>query len=299
MLTTIVRSVRNRLHAKLINLVVAPFNTSESILATTLQYAPDPGLLGPESISWRIVGDISSIVGGARSLLIQSAHVEVVSGVHEHSNYRSDPFGRLTRTAQYVNIVNYGAMPEVSLIVAMVNKAHANVKGVSQAGVPYNASDPALLSWVHNTLTDSLLSAYISYGPLPLSAQDADKFIVEQHKVGALLGANDMPSTKESLHAWIVDHPRAIATTAMRDSVAFIKKPPLGLIQQMGWSILVKGALSTVDVKLLNIIDPSSSKPSKFGTWATKRLLRYLRAIMGQSPSLIAAVNRVNANATL
>lgn len=286
------------MHAKLTNLVVAPFNTSESIMTATQQYAPDPGLFGPESVSWRIVGDISSIVGGARSLLIQSAHSEVVSGVHEHSNYRSDPFGRLTRTAQYVNIVNYGAISEVSMIVAMVNKAHASVKGVSPAGVPYDASDPALLSWVHNVLTDSLLSSYTSYGPLPLSAQDADKFITEQHKVGALLGANDMPSTKESLHAWIVNHPRAIATIAMRDSVAFIKKPPLGLLQWIGWSVLIKGALGTVDVKLLNIIDPSSSKPSKFGVWATRRLLRYLRAIMGQSPSLIDALNRVNTSAT-
>ena len=70
-------------------------------LEHTLDHAPDPGLLGPESLSWRVIGDAAAFVGGIRALLIQTAHPEVVAGVEGHCRYRSDPLGRLTRTSVY------------------------------------------------------------------------------------------------------------------------------------------------------------------------------------------------------
>ena len=53
-------------------------------MANTMDYAGDPGLFGPESISWEIMGDISGFIGGIRALLIQAAHPEVVAGVADH-----------------------------------------------------------------------------------------------------------------------------------------------------------------------------------------------------------------------
>ena len=68
-------------------------------LANTLDFPGDPGILGPDSVSWRVLGDASVFVGGIRALVIQSAHAEVVAGVEDHSTYRSDPLGRLSRTS--------------------------------------------------------------------------------------------------------------------------------------------------------------------------------------------------------
>lgn len=62
----------------------------------------DAGLLGPNSVSWRVIGDAAAFVGGIRALLVQTAHPEVVAGVEQHSRYRDDPLGRLNRTSVYV-----------------------------------------------------------------------------------------------------------------------------------------------------------------------------------------------------
>ncbi len=49
-------------------------------LEHTLDHSGDPGLLGPDSVSWRVIGDVAAFVGGIRALLIQTAHPEVVAG---------------------------------------------------------------------------------------------------------------------------------------------------------------------------------------------------------------------------
>ena len=71
----------------------APFGHAPYPLAHTLDYRGDPGLLGPGSVSWLVIGDVATFIGGIRALLLQSAHPEVVAGVGDHSRYREDPLG--------------------------------------------------------------------------------------------------------------------------------------------------------------------------------------------------------------
>lgn len=177
----------------------------------TLDHPGDPGLLGPESISWRVIGDVAAFVGGIRALLIQTAHPEVVAGVEQHSRYRTDPLGRLTRTSFYVTSTTYGARPEVEEAVARVRAAHRTVRGTSERGRAYRADDPAMAAWVHNALTDSFLSAYQHYGPAPLSTAEADRFAREQARIGALLGASPLPDSAAALAEWVRVHPDVAA----------------------------------------------------------------------------------------
>jgi hypothetical protein len=106
-------------------------------LADTLDFAGDPGLLGPDSVSWRVLGDAAVFVGGIRALVIQSAHAEVVAGVEDHSTYRADPLGRLSRTSVYVTETTYGAMPEVEAAIQVVRRAlwgpHTRSCGLTRA----------------------------------------------------------------------------------------------------------------------------------------------------------------------
>jgi Bacterial Ig domain/ER-bound oxygenase mpaB/B'/Rubber oxygenase, catalytic domain len=55
-----------------------------------------------------------------------------------------------------------------ALIVSVSTRTHYMKAGHSGRGLPYNASDPALSAWVHNTLTDSFLTAYRVYGAAAL-----------------------------------------------------------------------------------------------------------------------------------
>src|SRR2546421_6516160 len=61
---------------------------------------PDPGLLGPDSLSWRLHEEQWLITAGARAFLMQAAHPKVAQGALDHSGFAEDPFGRVSHTIQ-------------------------------------------------------------------------------------------------------------------------------------------------------------------------------------------------------
>ncbi|SVC59772.1 uncharacterized protein METZ01_LOCUS312626, partial [marine metagenome] len=88
------------------------------------------------------MSDPAAFVGGIRALLVQAAHPEVAAGVGDHSVYREDPLGRLSRTAAYVSATTYGSLPEVDRALTVVRNAHRPVSGTSHRGTAYDAGDP-------------------------------------------------------------------------------------------------------------------------------------------------------------
>src|SRR5262245_36948801 len=71
------------------------------------------GLYGPESITWRVHGDvITMMVGGVAALLLQMLHPKVLAGVWDHSHFRNDMHGRLRRTARFIALTTYGSRDE-------------------------------------------------------------------------------------------------------------------------------------------------------------------------------------------
>ena len=69
---------------------------------------PDPGLLGPDSLSWRLHEEQWLITAGARAFLLQAAHPKVAQGALDHSGFAQDPFGRVYRTIQGMAILIFG-----------------------------------------------------------------------------------------------------------------------------------------------------------------------------------------------
>lgn len=280
-----VRSVRLRVARA----ATGPFTHAPYPLASTLEYTGDPGLLGPDSISWPVMGDIAAIVGGLRGLLIQAAHPEVVAGVGDHSRYREDPLGRLSRTSAYVTATTYGAMPEVEQAVARVRRVHGSIAGVSARGVPYDASDPGLSAWVHNALTESFLVANQVYGSHRLSETDATRFVVEQKLVGRLLGADPMPETPGGLARWIGNHPDIEPSPEMADAVAFLTDPPLERGLKLGYRIILEAAVATIPPRIREIL---GLRRRAGATTVGASTVRALRWAMGSSPSWQVALIR-------
>ena len=60
--------------------------------------ANDPGLFGPDSVSWRVQREATVMLGGARALLMHSAHPLVVAGARQTGMYANQPWRRLERT---------------------------------------------------------------------------------------------------------------------------------------------------------------------------------------------------------
>lgn len=265
------------------------FSHGPTPLEHTLDHAGDPGLLGPDSVSWRVLGDASVFIGGIRALVVQTAHPEVVAGVEEHSTYREDPLGRLTRTSVYVTETTYGAMPEVEAAVHVVRHAHRPVRGTSERNRPYSASRPEMAAWVHNVLTDSFLAAYQTFGPDRLSAEDADRFVAEQARIGELLDASPLPKTAQTLRSWIVDHPDRAPTDAQSVALEFLRKPPLSPPVRLAYRLLFNAAISTVPVDVrsqLTIQAPSgAARVGRMGA-------RALRWSLGASPAWQLALTR-------
>ncbi len=251
-------------------------------LEHTLDYEGDPGLLGPDSVSWRVLGDSSVFLGGIRALVVQSAHPEVVAGVEDHSTYRADPLGRLSRTSVWVTETTYGAMPEVEAAVEVVRNAHRPVTGTSERGLPYSANRPEMAAWVHNVLTDSFLTAYREFGPEDMSESDADQFVAEQTRIGELLGADPLPRTARELTEWIVEHPDRQVTKHQTSATGFLKSPPLSPPIKVGYRILFDAALTTIPEPLLTQLDlQPSSRAQTFGS----KTIDALRWALGASPS--------------
>lgn len=225
-------------------------------LAGTLDYPGDPGLFGPGSVTWPVVGDAAVLVGGIRSLLVQAAHPEVVAGVADHSRYREDPLGRLTRTSSYVTATCFGAMPEVGRAVELVRNAHRRVVGRSHRGKPYDAADPGLAAWVHNSMTGSFLAAFQAYGAgaRGFSEAQADLFVAEQARVGALLGAAPLPTTARELAEWLAGHPEIGASPGAEEAVRFLRDPPLTPAVRAGYGLLFRAAVATVPERIRQIL---------------------------------------------
>ena len=268
------------------------FSHGDHPLAHTLSYRGDPGLFGPDSMTWPVVGDAAVFVGGIRALLVQAAHPEVAAGVSQHSRYREDPLGRLTRTASFVTSAAFGAMPEVDAAIDTVQRRHRPVVGTSTRGCPYSASDPDLGAWVHNTLTDSFLVAYQAFGPGTCSDVDADRFVAEQTLVGARLGAAPLPSTAYELAAWVADHLALAPSPAADEAIAFLRNPPLPLAVRIPYLVLLRAAAATLPPRIAGIVGVRSLP----GDLEVGRVaVAALRWSLGASPDWRVALERVGA----
>ena len=49
----------------------------------------DDGLFGPDSVAWRVHGELSTLIGGLRALMLQTLHPLAMAGVADHSAFRS------------------------------------------------------------------------------------------------------------------------------------------------------------------------------------------------------------------
>ncbi len=261
-------------------------------LENSLDYKGDPGLFGPDSITWSVIGDVATFAGGIRALLVQAAHQEVAAGVADHSRYRDDPLGRLSRTSAYVTATAFGAMPEVEHSVDLVRRAHRPVRGKSHRQRAYSANHPAQAAWVHNVLTESFLATHLLFGKRRLTEEEADEFVREQTAVGRLLGSDPLPETARDLTNWVVEHPDIGVSPGMDGAIDFLKSPPLPLKVKIGYWVLYQAAAATIPRKLRRIL---GIRRLPGAILVGKAMSGFLRWALGSSPSWYIALTRVDA----
>lgn len=190
----------------------------------------DPGLFGPDSVTWRVQSDPIMWVAGLRALLLQATHPAAMAGVLDHSDFRVDPWGRLTRTADYVGTVAFGSSDEVAEAGRRVRGVHAKVRGIDgRTGRTYSARDPHLLTWVHCCEVESFLTTFQRAGG-GLSPSQVDAFYAEQTRAAAVVGLDPaaVPSSAAAMASYFRKmQPELLAGEGARRAARYVLLPPM------------------------------------------------------------------------
>jgi uncharacterized protein (DUF2236 family) len=214
------------------------------------------GFFGPGSVTWRVHSDPSFSVGGLRALLLQALHPVAMDGVARFSGgFREAPWPRLVRTAVYVDTLTFGTRTEAVHAVARVRGIHRRLGGVeATTGRAYRVDDADLLLWVHCCEVDSLLSVARRSG-LPLTDDDADRYVAEQVTAAELIGVSpgDVPASVAELAEYFERIRPALAVTpAARDAYRLIVLPPMPTwVRYLTPAQPAWGGLATLAVALL------------------------------------------------
>ncbi len=205
----------------------------------------DLGWFGPGSVAWRVHADVGSmLVGGFSSLLLQTLHPGAMAGVDQHSNWREDPLGRLQRTAGFLGATTYGSSADASAAVEQVRRIHRQVVGIRPDGVPYAASDPDLLRWVHVAEVWQFLRAYQRYSTRPLPRPDRDRYLDEVAAVAEALGATEVPRSVRQVEAYFeAVRPELAATDAALETVHELLRPVRDPVEQTGRQVIMRAAI--------------------------------------------------------
>jgi uncharacterized protein (DUF2236 family) len=256
--------------------------------------AGDAGWMGPDSVAWRVHSDTSMFVGGITALAFQALHPLVMAGVADHSDFRSDPLGRLRRTAQFVGVTCFGTSDEAAEVCRSVRRVHDRVRGTTPDGRPYDASDPELLDWVHCTEFAAFAAAHRLYGEHPVRRRQLDRYTAEVSRIGVELGDVDAPTDWEQLTAHLAEHrTQCVVGEQARAAMSFLEDPPLPGVAGRIYPVLLRGGLAALPdwARSLWGIPPVSSAEVS----ACRAVVRALGAALGPSPGLAAAKERAEA----
>src|SRR3954463_12768386 len=191
----------------------------------------DHGLFGPGSATWRVHSSPAvALVGGLRSLIVQSFHPLAMAGVAQPSDYRQKPLKRLQRTAEYVAVVTFGDTEQAHEIAARVRRVHSRIKGVDPVtGKHYSAEDPETALYVHCTEVHSFLAAHRVYARDRLSAGEEDLYFEENVRAAELMGipAAMVPDSVASMREYFAAvRPELTMSDWAREAIDFVVDPP-------------------------------------------------------------------------
>lgn len=260
----------------------------------------DPGLFGPDSVTWKVHGHPSGIIGGFSALMLQSLHPLPMAGVAEHSDYQRDPFGRLSRTASFVGAVTFGSTDVANAVIAHVNQVHTHINGTAPDGRHYSAEDADLLRWVHVAFGVSILNAHRRYHPFPIRGGDLDRYFDEYAVVAEGLGSTDVPRSRTEVRDYLRDIRDDLESGAQAKEAMTFLMTPIGddpvskgissLLIQAAVGLLPGWAQKMHGIHRLPGFDAFTVRPAAFS------LVQTLALLMGPSP--VQAQARARAHAT-
>lgn len=261
--------------------------------------AGDPGVVGPDSVAWRIHADLPGmLVGGFAALMLQTLHPQAMAGVDQHSAFRVDPIGRLRRTTAFVATSTYGSTAAFEAAAQRVVRIHERVKGVGPTGEAYEASDPELLTWVHIAEVSSFAAAYQRYAH-GVGRADLDRYFTEIAVIADRLGATDVPMSTDEVETYFAGlRPKLHATQPAFEALRFLRRFGENPQQRVMVRILMNSAVGVMPAWAR--AELRIRRPTVVREWIDRPLMlaaaRLLRWACEPSPIVTAARERTAKN---
>ena len=239
---------------------------------------------GPGSVVWRYSSDARGLITGAGvALLLQVAHPTVAAGVREHPDFERDPWGRLWRTLDFVNLLIYGG-PEVATRTGrQLREMHRSIKGVDPEGRRYHALEPEAYAWVHATLCDAIIGSHRMFGQR-MRRDEVLRFYDEWRALGGLLGVrdHDLPADWRGFRAYfdrMVDE-RLEDNDVVQSVIGTLRRPApppyLDRLPPAAWRFLRLPAARASELAAIALLPPQLR--ARFGLHVGPREARELRA---------------------
>ena len=186
----------------------------------------------------------------------------VSAGVAEHSNFQEDPYGRLLRTLDYVNVSVFGSDDAAAEMGRRTREMHKRIKGVMPDGTRYHSLEPGAFAWVHATLVHSILEVAARFGRPPTAAE-RDTVYADWRELGRHIGVRDrdLPET----HAEFTEYVRHMERDVLEDteSVRTVlrtlrspKAPPLPLMTDGVWRAARWPAARAARLSTIGLLGP-------------------------------------------
>ena len=257
----------------------------------------DAGFFGPGSVTWRVSADLGRPVAGLRALMLQALHPLAMAGVDQHSNWREDPVGRLAATSGYLATITFGDRAAAERAAARVRRIHEHITGTDTiTGQRYEASDPALLLWVHATLVESGVVAAGMFGT-PLSAPDADRYVAELVAAAELCRghAGQVPGSLSDLESYLTASRSGLrCTPAAAESMAYLLDPP-GLDEDIAeiWADIREGVVAALPSWARDMYDYPAAPLTPARQTEIRQALGVLDAVFLGEPGMLEARQRI------
>jgi uncharacterized protein (DUF2236 family) len=199
--------------------------------------------LGPDSLTWRYLGDARNVLLAQRSGLLQAMHPAIGAAIHQHSNVSEDPLGRLARSAGPILGVVFDQ--DFSGTARWVRDQHPPIRGVDELGRRYFALDPDTYFWAHATFVEAQIATQELFGE-PLSLADRRQLYAESISWYARYGLTmrPVPPDYEAFcRYWqhmVTDvlEPTAVARAAVRYGRDLAQPAKIPVLRGPAWKVL-------------------------------------------------------------
>lgn len=182
--------------------MTAQSSTARTELPENHDLAENVGPLGPDSVAWKVFGDLTFVLGAPRRLLIDVAHPVVATGVREFSVFETDPYGRAERTLNMIMGVVYGR-EEALETARKLRDLHRGIKGRYPDGSRWSSLNPEAFHWVHASLVHGVYTQQKELGR-GWKPGEVEQFYLEMRQVGLMYGVRDqdMPADWDAFCRW-------------------------------------------------------------------------------------------------